>query len=306
MGVLVETEVFKKIQYKARRAFLVFRVKKMLSLIKNILLLVLFKSRNIFLLKKPIKTILGDISFKLLPEGNKILSYWAHKTTVKKELYFLLNRIKAGTIFVDIGSGEGFFSIALASKDKRIKVLSFECNPEAFVTLQKNIKLNNIKNIITYRLALDNFASGGNFEEGMSFPRKELDSSDVLRLSNCCNSILTNKEEILIDDIGKLFREHNIKKIDIMKVDTGGLELFIFKKLKDLFKKIEVPLIIYRNNISAAKNFSYHPVEIMWLLGSYGYSFFKINKGTDKIISLESFKDYKGDIIAIKNNFPEQ
>ena len=63
-----------------------------------------------------------------------------------------INNIKHNDYVVDLGAGIGDFAL-LASK-RAEKVFAIEPNPKDYETLKKNVKINNINNIISINMAV--------------------------------------------------------------------------------------------------------------------------------------------------------
>lgn len=78
-----------------------------------------------------------------------ILEIWLNKAYNRFGLEFNDN-----TIVVDIGANVGVFSVFAVFQSNNIKVYSYEPFPGNFMLLKNNIKLNNLKNIEPFQLAV--------------------------------------------------------------------------------------------------------------------------------------------------------
>jgi len=73
--------------------------------------------------------------------------------------YFNLNK----GAFIDIGANIGRYSIMLGRKYNSMKIVSIEASKETFEILKKNIKLNNLKNVIPLNMAISDKRGISNF-----------------------------------------------------------------------------------------------------------------------------------------------
>lgn len=60
-----------------------------------------------------------------------------------------MSKLGKGEIVVDMFAGIGYFSIPMAVHSKPKKIISIEINPESFVYLKENIRLNHVEDVIT-------------------------------------------------------------------------------------------------------------------------------------------------------------
>ena len=74
------------------------------------------------------------------------------------QIEYLCDMIKKykTSVFIDIGSNIGLYSILMEKKFPKLKIYSFEPHPDAFTRLKVNLKLNKSKNIDCFNLALSN------------------------------------------------------------------------------------------------------------------------------------------------------
>ena len=131
---------------------------------------------------------------------------------------------------IDIGAHIGFFTIIAAVKAKRGKILAFEPNNKSFELLRENIKLNKFENtIITNSGVLD--ITG----------KAELFLSDDYSIGNSMFLEKSDKKEIVeVVTLSDIINAHQIKKINLLKLDCEGAEFKIILNLNDdIIKKIE-------------------------------------------------------------------
>ena len=95
-------------------------------------------------------------------------------------------------------------------------------------------------------------------------------------------------------------KEHNVPRVDVMKVDIEGAELMMFRGARELLERSDAPLILYEGFGFLSRGFGYHPVEILWLLESCGYTLLLLNSETGKISDLKPDYEYDSMVIAVK------
>lgn len=167
----------------------------------------------------------------------------------------LVKFIKEGTSFVDAGANNGYFSF-LASKliGQHGRVFSFEPNPDVFRRLTKNVQLNNLTNVQTYNLALDESESKSYLDT--NYPEDGLSSMVTWRRQPIKGKSKSNGiisvTSIPLDNILK-----DTKDI-VVKIDVEGAELNVLKGASNLIRNAKRLIILmeyraYYTNASLIK-----------------------------------------------------
>jgi len=142
----------------------------------------------------------------------------------KKSEYFIQQDINPETI-LDIGGNIGITSLYFANRYPSAKIIAFEPVPSNFAVLSKNIApypnitglpiaLGKEKGILEMYCSDDPANNGGFsfFETGCDVGRKV---------------------SVEVKEINGVLSEHNIKKIDLIKIDTEGAEYDILTSLDE-------------------------------------------------------------------------
>tara|TARA_B100000787_G_scaffold166392_1_gene151578 strand:+ start:3293 stop:4156 length:864 start_codon:yes stop_codon:yes gene_type:complete len=201
----------------------------------------------------------------------------------------ILKKMKFNTT-VDIGANNGYFTNMLLKVSK--KVISFE--PIIYL-YQLNLKLFKNKNVTFYNLALGDKKSYGK----INIPR---DNDPESSLINKFKNSYIQKVKISTGD--EILQS---KRIDFIKIDVEGYELFVLKGLKKIIKK-NLPIFLIEIEKRHNKNYK----EIFNYMINHNYKIFYLDKNNKfKIIEIKSiskfidrnqnFKKYK--ISAYLNNF---
>jgi hypothetical protein len=114
------------------------------------------------------------------------------------------------------------------------------------------------------------------------------------------DSKVIGQENVRISTLDVFIREHDIPRVDVMKVDIEGAELMMFHGARDLLSRADAPLILYEGFGSLTRGFGYHPVETLWFLESCGYSLFVLNSESGEITELKPDYQYDSMVIAAK------
>jgi len=140
-------------------------------------------------------------------------------------------KIKKGDVFVDVGSNIGFYSLLLY--DKASWVLAFEPCLLTFLTLEGNLLMNKVDNVLSYHLALSD-------HNGKGF-LNITDHSGHNSLKSINDKVL-RKEEIFLKRFDDL--KLNLPRIDLVKIDVEGAELDVLNGMVDSIKKYSPNLIV--------------------------------------------------------------
>lgn len=179
---------------------------------------------------------------------------------------------------IDIGANIGDFSIK-AAVDGAVNVYAYEPVRSTYELLQSNIAINGIKNVKSFNYGVSNLMG-----------KSLINVSPASGLSSLFSGSRSKKtEEIRLVTIDKIFRENNIKKCDLLKVDCEGAEYDIFTNLSaKIFDKIDNIAVEFHEGITGRSK--YELVDI-----------FRTN-GFKVVVKNHQAEDKIGLIIARKNN----
>ncbi len=179
----------------------------------------------------------------------------------RKKLYSLL---KTGFTVLDIGTNIGEVLLNIASKiGPAGKIYGFEPNPPIFERLLTNISLNNFKNISVFKLGLSH--ENKDFQLYEILP-ENLGATRILDKDDGISS-KTTIHTIKVDDF---VTENNITKIDLIKIDVEGFELFVLMGASEVLKKWK-PVLFIELIDSHQKIHHFGARQLVEYLISFGY-----------------------------------
>ncbi len=142
---------------------------------------------------------------------------------------FVSKILKKGNIVLDIGAHWGGFSVCFANLvGEEGKVYSFEPSSRNYRILNKNIKINKLKNIQPFKYAVGN--------------EEKIVKLKIASTSSGHNSIARDNlpfervEEVKQIKIDNFLKEKGIKKINFVKIDVEGYELEVLEGMKETIK----------------------------------------------------------------------
>lgn len=252
--------------------------------------------RNAMLLNRPLSAPFNGIPVLLEPRGAVAGNLWAGFGCEVHEVSFILNALEPGMIFFDVGTNAGVFAISAAKKIGGKGVFAFEPCSSTCELLKRNLRLNRIADVNVVQMALGD--SVGEAVMQVNAPGK--DGLNTLGQATHPDSKVIGQEEVRITTVDVFMRENQIPRVDVMKVDIEGAELMLFRGARDLLQRVDAPLILFEGFGSLTRGFGYHPVEILWLLESCGYTLFVLNSDTGGISELKTDYQYDSMVIGAK------
>lgn len=216
---------------------------------------------------------------------------------VQQHIYFLgyfdsagitliKNRLKEGNVFIDIGANVGSYTLVAAKHvGETGKVIAFEPVGTAYDRLIENISLNNIANIEPERKAVYN--KNQNLELHIA-SNKNLGMSSIYH---------HDTESGLIEKVGAIrfddyISDHSIDRIDLIKIDIEGSEMFALQGMKESLEKFK-PEIFIELKDEAFQHSDYSVNHVVEFLTRLGYKQYAVDENGNLIPDLDKRrKDY--------------
>lgn len=183
---------------------------------------------------------------------------------------FLLRSLKKGQVFVDVGANIGVFAILAAQHvGDSGRVLAIEASAQIWPYLEYNIQINQVKNLRIEQYALLDsdglnlpFYNAPAEHFGMGSLSPQFNEAEQTVTTRCLDSLL---ESVCIN------------RVDVLKVDVEGFEMFVFRGGEKLLTSKASPLIIFEFCDWAEERTKVASVgDAQRLLYSWGYQIWRL------------------------------
>ncbi len=196
-----------------------------------------------------------------------------------EETQLIKKLVKSDFTVLDLGANIGYFTLIMAKQAKQVH--AFEPEPRNFQTLQKNVELNNIKNVKLYNAAVT--------ETSGTSTLYLCDSNRGMHRvyqSDWCKEGTTQVKTIRIDDI--------IDHADFIKIDVEGAELGALKGMKELLQKRKSTVLMEFHPPSIIE-YGARPRDIYDFMASLGYT---IRTPSGRPVSFEALEKMATEKVA--------
>jgi FkbM family methyltransferase len=198
-------------------------------------------------------------------------------------LDIMRNCLKAGDVFVDIGSSVGLMSITASFVvGEKGKVLSFEPDTKRYSDLLNSISTNKRTNIKTYNFGL------GSEKKSIKLYKDRCSPSMIKGNNNAFSEIV---EIRTIDEVLKI---EKVCKVDFVKIDVEGFEIEVLKGAKHLLSQSNAPMLCIECSRITNKNSINFPEAIFdFIKNINNYSVYQLTKTSSTISKLKLISDKK-------------
>jgi len=165
--------------------------------------------------------------FKLITDKDDSLGLSVFNNYEEKVIKLIRSNLKKGDIVCDIGAHIGYHTLVMSKAvGNRGKVYAFEPDTENFNTLNLNLILNNITNVISIQKAVSN-------KEGNTKLYKNPNNRSDNRILTYQDGF--SSEVVETTSLDKYF--DNAPKLDFVKMDIQGAEALAVDGMKNIIKK---------------------------------------------------------------------
>jgi len=211
-----------------------------------------------------------DVRFYLPPKshGAGTMMIYAVRELYEKELAHLRNFISPGMVVVDGGANYGIYSLAAARLvGPAGRVFSFEPGLESFSVLRKNIELNCLQNVRSFRAALaDKEGTASLYHSG-----RGPNSFSLARPEHgFCGS-----EVVATLPLNKILQQEKAEQVGLIKLDVEGAEELALRGALQFIVSSR-PSVIFEVNPRASQGLGLRPFGAWELLENAGYRFFSL------------------------------
>jgi len=197
--------------------------------------------------RKILKLNLGN--YKIFVRRCSALSSMAIYTEIFKEKGHMnlpqFNGKKDKVIF-DVGANEGFYTLKLKENNPNLKIIAIEANHLIFQNLKRNIKENQLKDVILINKALSSKVGKVTFD---IVP--EVSPIGSLKIDTKARPWLKKEKikKIIVESttLEKVCESLDVQTIDLLKLDVEGAELDILKSSKNMLPNIKKIVVEYHS-----------------------------------------------------------
>jgi FkbM family methyltransferase len=195
----------------------------------------------------------------------------------KAEIVFLKSTLQPSMVVVDMGANQGEFTVILAAAVPQGTVIAFEPLADIRADLEYNIALNQFSNVLVFPCGVSDKAG-----ELPIFTSEDTTRQQSLHegLGTLYQTDYRSKQIGIIplrrfDDV---IKEINVSRIDIIKIDIEGAELYALKGALDSIKTYQPKYILVELSKENSGAAGYEVREILDLLANVGYRWHKLSK----------------------------
>jgi FkbM family methyltransferase len=235
---------------------------------------------------------------EVISEGQKIFFVANETSPMLRELFWkykycnfefsniLLDLVKTSNTFIDVGANIGYYSILAKKNNPALKVYSFEPSHGPFYFLNKNVQLNHLDNISTFKNAVGNQKCTIDFFEDINpkFKYIKYHVSGTGNTQNTWKSNEINKYSIDCITLDDFIKEKSITSVDLIKIDTEATEDKVLLGSINSIQKFK-PIIICEVLPNKIEN------ELLKIIESIKYEIYHHIESTDKLVLVSKFID---------------
>ena len=223
--------------------------------------------------------------FKIYLDEQDILGLSLGISFEKFETEVMKKNIKKGYVVIDCGANLGYYSLLFSKLvGKSGKVFAFEPDPKNFSLLQKNLKVNDITNVVALNLAVSDKQG-----ESFLFLDKHYPGNSKMYNEGKNEGGKIKINCVRLDDYFKGFK----KKINLIKMDIEGSEGNAIKGSTDIIKNNKTIKLVLEYFPEALKSCGTEPKELLDLLKKEGFECREINE-KDSELTLVSQSELLG------------
>jgi FkbM family methyltransferase len=188
------------------------------------------------------------------------------------ETELVKNEIKNGYRILDIGANIGYYTLIIADLiGKNGLVYAFEPEPKNFKLLEKNIQINNLKNVVLYNKAASNFNGYIDF-----YINKTTEGGHSIYKSANSEDRPIQVEAIKLDDC-------ITDKIDFVKIDVEGAEGEVLLGMQNILKNNQKIKLIIEFHPRSLNKSSFNANQYLDLLVMLGFKLYNVNERNKKL-----------------------
>lgn len=217
--------------------------------------------------------------YKMFLDDNDCLQISINKIYEPFETEIVKNTVRRGDIVLDLGANIGYYTLLMAQLvGSEGKVFSFEPEPKNFILLQKNVEINNFKNVF-----LKECAVGKKSGQTKLFLSEFGPAMHRIYESEYCHKPI----EIRIVALDDYFENNEIKnKISFMKIDVEGSEFSCLQGMRSILKENKKIKLLMEFMPDALRDYGSDPQKLLDFLVDNSFQVSRVNEKNGKLNQL--------------------
>lgn len=201
--------------------------------------------------------------------ARQILSDQAFEHSVLKRIR---SSVQDGMVVLDVGANIGYYTVQFAAwVGPTGQVIAFEPNPAMLAELERNVRLNGLRNVIIKPVALSNRAGevefhcppAGHEGHGSFHPNETFATASTIKVP-------TRRLDDVLADLG-------IDAADFIKIDVEGAERSIFQGATKLLTGSRKPTMIFECAEITCHAFGHCVLDVLREIADRGYQLEEID-----------------------------
>ncbi|MFI5203096.1 MAG: FkbM family methyltransferase [Flavobacteriales bacterium] len=203
------------------------------------------------------------VSYEIHLDQYHMKNIYLYGVAERNTLRHLRRMAQSGMIFLDIGANIGSFSLSLSRKINNGKIIAFEPVSYNVNILKRNIELNKFTNILVEHKGVSNTTGTAR----IYFGKKKSGASIV-------NTGMENSEDIELITVDAYLKQHNINRVDMVKIDVEGAEHLVLAGAEQLLNQPEKLVLVMEYMQDNHKNTGKSTSDLFNLLLNKGFRAF--------------------------------
>lgn len=180
-------------------------------------------------------------------------------------------RTEKDFVVFDIGANVGWYTMNILKRFTDWKVYSFEPSPITYERLVHNLQLNDLNS--------ENAVNVGFYKENGKLDfYYDKETSGASSLVDLRERSSVSKISVDMKKMDDYVTEHHINRVDFIKCDVEGAELFVYEGGREIITKNR-PIIFSEMLRKWAAKFGYTPNDIIGFMKKLGYGCYVITQG---------------------------
>jgi FkbM family methyltransferase len=187
------------------------------------------------------------------------------------ESRWMERNLQKGSLVLDVGANHGIVSLECALFVGRAgEVHAFEPAPGTYAHLLRHLKINNIDNVSVFNVAVGERTGSAK----LRVYKKATGAATLSELDQ--DHVADNVIEVKTVTLDQHCDAHGIRRVDLLKIDIEGHELFALRGARQILANKRVRAILFEVGEKTCRNAKVDPRELLDELQELGYSVFSI------------------------------